>query len=276
MSKLVHAKADSSIDLILETVSRDGGIIIDNVLSQSQLDQLKSEMAPWINPARGINDDFLGRETKRVGALMARSALCRQLVMHPLAKESAEKYLAPFCQNIQLNLSQVISVGPGETRQPLHRDRELWGNYIPVNIETQFSAVWAMTDFTFDNGGTSVVPGSNHWDSSRRPVEGEIEAVQMKAGSLFLYNGSVLHGAGTNVTEMRREGVFFHYTLSWLRQEENQYLSCPPEVAKDLDPELRKLLGYSMGGGVLGFYTPPFQKAGDGIETKSPEYLFGE
>lgn len=272
--KLKHLSATSSIETIAEVVAAEGGVIVDDVLSSGQLKQLNSEMAPWLVPVEGINNDFLGRETKRVGALMSRSNMCRELALHPLAKKSAEVYLEPYCKNIQLNLSQVISIGPGETQQGLHRDRELWGNYIPREIETQFSAVWAMTDFTQENGGTSVVPGSNHWEPTRQAAPDEIEAVTMKAGSLFLYNGSVLHGGGANVTDERREGVFLHYTLSWLRQEENQYLSCPPELAKNLPSELRDLLGYTMGGYALGFFTPPHLEPGDGIETKPPEYLF--
>ncbi len=96
----------------------------------------------------------------------------------------------------------------------------------------------------------------------------------MSAGSVLFYNGSVLHGGGTNSTQStNRIAVLLHYTLSWLRQEENQYLSCPPEVAKDLSPELRSLMGYTQGGPVLGFYSTP-GAPGEGVELAAPENLF--
>ena len=36
----------------------------------------------------------------------------------------------------------------------------------------------------------------------------------MKAGSVFIYTGSVLHGGGTNTTEETRLGIFLHYAPS--------------------------------------------------------------
>ena len=95
----------------------------------------------------------------------------------------------------------------------------------------------------------------------------------MTAGSVLLYNGTVFHGGGSNETEDNRTGVLIHYTLNWLRQEENQYLSCPPDLAKDLTPELRRLMGYARGGPVLGFYSTPGEP-GEGFELSSPESLF--
>ena len=107
------------------------------------------------------------------------------------------------------------------------------------------------------------------------PEPEEIAYAEMKAGSVFIYTGSVLHGGGTNTTDQARLGVFLHYAPSWLRQEENQYLSCPPEIAKDFSPELRSLIGYSKGGYVLGFFSDPEDKEGK-LESVSPEKLFGE
>ena len=95
----------------------------------------------------------------------------------------------------------------------------------------------------------------------------------MRAGSVLLYNGTVLHGGGENTTHHERVGVLLHYTLNWLRQEENQYLSCPPEIAKTVDPELRALMGYTLGGPVLGFYSTP-GAPGEGVELAPPERLF--
>mgnify|MGYP002039450773 CR=1 FL=1 len=105
--------------------------------------------------------------------------------------------------------------------------------------------MWAITDFTKENGATQVVPGSHKWDKDRIPLDKEIENAEMSAGSVFIYTGSVMHGGGANQTSENRLGVFLHYAPNWLRQEENQYLSCPPSIAKELEPGLNALFGMS-------------------------------
>ncbi len=275
MGEIKHVSIDTPIETILEILDEDAGLIIDNFLNDQNIESIKNDLKPYLNVTRNGQDEFTGFETKRVGALMARSKTCQDLALDPLINQMAESFLGPHCESYQLHFTSAIQIGPGESSQILHRDRGVWGGYIPRKIETQFSTVWAINDFTKENGATQVVPGSHKWHKDREPLPEEIAYAEMKAGSVFIYTGSVLHGGGTNVTEQPRLGVFLHYAPSWLRQEENQYLSCPPEVAKDFSPELRSLIGYSKGGYVLGFFTDPEDKEGR-LESVSPEKLFGE
>ena len=275
MGEVKHVSIDTPIEEILNILDEDAGLIIDNFLSDQNLESIKNDLKPYLNVTRNGQDEFTGFETKRVGALMARSKTCQDLALDPLINEMADSFLGPHCESYQLHFTSAIQIGPGESSQILHRDRGVWGGYIPRKIETQFSTVWAINDFTKENGATQVVPGSHKWHKDREPLPEEIAYAEMKAGSVFIYTGSVLHGGGTNVTEQPRLGVFLHYAPSWLRQEENQYLSCPPEVAKDFSPELRSLIGYSKGGYVLGFFTDPEDKEGR-LESVSPEKIFGE
>ena len=275
MGEIKHVSMDTPIERILEILDEDAGLIIDNFLSDQNLESIKNDLKPYLNVTRNGQDEFTGFETKRVGALMARSKTCQDLALDPLINQMADSFLGPHCESYQLHFTSAIQIGPGESSQILHRDRGVWGGYIPRKIETQFSTVWAINDFTKENGATQVVPGSHKWHKDREPSPEEIAYAEMKAGSVFIYTGSVLHGGGTNVTEQPRLGVFLHYAPSWLRQEENQYLSCPPEVAKDFSPELRSLIGYSKGGYVLGFFTDPEDKEGR-LESVSPEKIFGE
>lgn len=97
----------------------------------------------------------------------------------------------------------------------------------------------------------------------------------MPAGSVLVYSGGVFHGGGANISNGDRIGINITYTLGWLRQEENQYLSCPPDIAKTLDPELQALIGYSMGSYALGYYTPPLPP-GQGPEVVPPEFALGK
>ena len=275
MGEIKHVSIETPIETILEILDEDAGVIIDNFLSDQNLKSIKNDLKPYLNVTRNGQDEFTGFETKRVGALMARSKTCQDLALDPLINQMAESFLGPHCESYQLHFTSAIQIGPGESSQILHRDRGVWGGYIPRKIETQFSTVWAINDFTKENGATQVVPGSHKWHKDREPLPEEIAYAEMKAGSVFIYTGSVLHGGGTNVTEQPRLGVFLHYAPSWLRQEENQYLSCPPEVAKNFSPELRSLIGYSKGGYVLGFFTDPEDKEGR-LESVSPEKIFGE
>jgi len=275
MGEIKHVSIDTPIETILEILDEDAGLIIDNFLSDQNLESIKNDLKPYLNVTRNGQDEFTGFETKRVGALMARSKTCQDLALDPLINQMADSFLGPHCESYQLHFTSAIQIGPGESSQILHRDRGVWGGYIPRKIETQFSTVWAINDFTKENGATQVVPGSHKWHKDRQPLPEEIAYAEMKAGSVFIYTGSVLHGGGTNVTEQPRLGVFLHYAPSWLRQEENQYLSCPPEVAKDFSPKLRSLIGYSKGGYVLGFFTDPEDKEGR-LESVSPEKIFGE
>ena len=275
MGEIKHVSIDTPIETILKILDEDAGLIIDNFLSDQNLESIKNDLKPYLDVTRNGQDEFTGFETKRVGALMARSKTCQDLALDPLINEMADSFLGPHCESYQLHFTSAIQIGPGESSQILHRDRGVWGGYIPRKIETQFSTVWAINDFTKENGATQVVPGSHKWHKDREPLPEEIAYAEMKAGSVFIYTGSVLHGGGTNVTEQPRLGVFLHYAPSWLRQEENQYLSCPPEVAKNFSPELRSLIGYSKGGYVLGFFTDPEDKEGR-LESVSPEKIFGE
>ena len=249
-------------------------LVIISLLDEDGLERIKNDLKPYLEVTKNGQDEFTGFETKRVGALMARSKTCQDLALNTFINQMADSFLGPHCESYQLHFTSAIQIGPGESSQILHRDRGVWGGYIPRKIETQFSTVWAINDFTKENGATQVVPGSHKWHKDRQPLPEEIAYAEMQAGSVFIYTGSVLHGGGTNNTDEPRLGVFLHYAPSWLRQEENQYLSCPPEVAKDFSPELRSLIGYSKGGYVLGFFTDPEDKEGK-LESVSPEKIFG-
>ena len=75
----------------------------------------------------------------------------------------------------------------------------------------------------------------------------------MEAGSVLVYTGAVYHGGGANRSDQVRYGLNLTYARSWLRQEENQYLTVPLEVARELPESLQKLIGYQRGAYALGY-----------------------
>jgi len=276
MAEIIHLDAETTIDEILKVLDQDAAVIIENVITMDAVEALKSDLAPYLSKEAFGRDEFTGFSTKRIGALIARSNACRELALNPLVINVAEQYLNPFADGYQLHFSSAVSIGPGETKQVLHRDRGIWGGYLPRQVEPLMSTIWAVTKFTKENGATQLVPGSHKWDKERKPDDTEIAYAEMNSGSVLLYTGSILHGGGANKTASEiRTGVFLHYALNWLRQEENQYLSCPPSIAKELSTELRSLIGYSKGGYVLGFYSDPYDDEAK-FESVSPENMFSK
>lgn len=270
---LKYLPANTKPEMLEEALKSDGACIVEGLLSADQLAKMKRECMPYIDATDTGRDDFTGRKTTRTGALVARSEACRDAVMNTTIVSGAKRFLAPYCETIQLHLTQFIRIQPGQELQPLHRDRLAWGGYLLPTLEPQFNTIWAITDFTKENGATNVIPGSNTWDPERKPSRDEVEYAEMEAGSVLVYSGSVVHSGGANVSDADRIGLNITYALGWLRQEENQYLSCPPEIAKDFDPELQAMLGYAMGSYALGYFTPPVAP-GKGPEVVPPEFLF--
>ena len=257
VSGLQTLPASSSQEDILAVMARDGAAIISDVLTADDVGKINAEVAPFIDRTPMGGDDFTGRQTQRTGALVARVPSCRAVVAHRTVVDAATTFLKPYADKIILHLTQTICINPDQGSQPLHRDREAWGTQMPLSIEPQFNTIWALTDFTAENGATRVVPGSHTWDWKQRAMPEQIVQAEMKAGSVLLYSGSVIHSGGQNRTSSARLGLNITYCLGWLRQEENQYLSCPPHIAKNLEPELQDLLGYTQGGYALGYYSDP-------------------
>lgn len=270
---LKYLPANAKPEDLVETLKTDGACVVEGVLDAAGLATMKSECMPFIDATEAGRDDFTGRKTTRTGALVARSQACRDAVMQPTIVDGAKAFLAPYCETIQLHLTQFIRIKPGQGVQPLHRDRLAWGGYLLPTLEPQFNTIWAITDFTKENGATNVIPGSNTWGPERTPSRDEVDYAEMDAGSVLIYSGSVVHSGGANVSDADRIGLNITYALGWLRQEENQYLSCPPEIAKDFDPELQAMLGYAMGSYALGYFTPPLPP-GKGPEVVPPDFLF--
>ena len=265
--------ASASTEELIGVIERDGAAIMSGVIDSETLGIVNQELKPFIDATPMGKDDFVGRKTQRTGALVARTPSCRPLVMQDQVIKAAQAYLGPYTEKIILHLTQTIHINPGNPAQALHRDRLAWGNYIPREIEPQFNTIWALTDFTAENGATRCVPGSHKWDWDKRAEPEQIVQAEMAAGSVFFYTGSVLHSGGENRSNAARLGLNITYCLGWLRQEENQYLSCPPHIAKDLDPELQDLLGYTQGNYALGYYSDP-EKLHEISDILPPEFLF--
>ena len=248
-----HLPATASGEEVAAALSEDGVVVVDNLISAAAMDSVADELRPWIDATAVGPDDFSGRRTRRTGGLVGRSQKCRELVMNPLVLGTCGKFLS-HATSYQLHLTQVIAIGPGEPAQPIHRDQWAFDFFtFPRGFEVQCNTLWAMTDFTEENGATRVIPGSNRFDDKLKFAEKDTEAAEMTKGSVLFYSGSIYHGGGANRSNATRAGINITYNLSWLRQEENQYLAVPLEIARMLPVELLRLMGYRRGAYALGY-----------------------
>ena len=245
--------AETTGERVAEILARDGCVIVERLVPRATMDRARAELAPYVDATAFGSDEFAGRRTRRTGALLLRSPTCRELVMHPLALAAARASLVD-ATSFHLHLTQLIAIGPGEPGQLIHRDQWAFDFFpFPKGYEVQCNTIWAMTDFTAENGATRVIPGSNHDEDRREFTHDQCEAAEMPAGSVIFYNGSVYHGGGANRSEDVRYGINITYARSWLRQEENQYLTVPHEVARTFPEPLLRLMGYARGAYALGY-----------------------
>lgn len=250
---VAHLTSEATPDEVAAVVGRDGAVIVERVAEPALLDQIETELRPFLDATPTGPDDFSGNLTRRTGSLIARSPASRELVMHPLALGAARTFLG-HATNIQLHLTQAIAIGPGETAQPIHRDQWAFDFFpFPPGYEVQCNTIWALTDFTEENGATRVVIGSNGSEGRQSFGPGDTEPALMPRGSVLFYSGSVYHGGGANRSSATRIGLNITYAVAWLRQEENQYLSVTREVAETLPVELLRLMGYDRGAYALGY-----------------------
>lgn len=251
--KLQHLPREATAEEIGAIVKRDGAVIVDDVLSRAEMEAIETELRPWLDQTPVGGSQFSGTRTRRTGALIARSPKCRELVMNPLALTAAGKLLS-HASTFQLHVTQAIAIGPGEPAQVIHRDQWAFDFFpFPRDFEVQCNAMWALTDFTEENGATRVIPGSNHSEDRKLFREEDSVPAEMRKGSVMFYSGSVYHGGGANRSNAERIGLYITYCLGWLRQEENQYLSCPREIAETLPEDLLRLMGYQTGAYALGY-----------------------
>lgn len=248
-----HLPATAAPKEIAALLERDGCAVVDRVASRETLARVEAEMAPYIAANGQGPDGFSGRHTRRTGGLIARSPTARELVEHPTVIGGVSAVLG-HATNFQLHLTQMISIEPGESAQSIHRDQWAFDFFpFPKGYEVQCNTIWAMTDFSEENGATRVIPGSHRYEDRLSFVESDTEAAEMEAGSVLFYTGSIYHGGGANHSDAVRAGLNITYNVAWLRQEENQYLTVPIEVARELPESLLRLMGYARGAYALGY-----------------------
>lgn len=246
------------------SLRRDGWCLLANALPRERVVALCDELEPVFESTLFCRGGFYGERTKRFGRLLARSRQTHALVEHPDVMALVEEMLRPWCDTIQLNLTQAIEIHPGALPQLPHRDQDMWQG-TKGKVEYLVNVMWPLTRFTEANGATLIYPGSHGGNALSEEEPDTPIPVECDPGSAILFLGSTLHGAGGNRTALPRRGIIVSYCLGWLKPYENQWLAYPPETARGFPPELAGLVGYRQHRPNLG-----------NIEGLCPSVLLGD
>ncbi|MFG3322715.1 phytanoyl-CoA dioxygenase family protein [Streptomyces sp. NPDC048171] len=254
---LTSVETDTPTDEILTLLTRDGGVVVRNFLTNEQMNRFNAEIEPPLQSLRpGSTHEnemvaaFHGSNTKRLTNLVTHSATFRnEILEHSLVHEVCDRTFLPESGTYWMTTAQVIEIGPRSQAQMLHRDLENWFPFIgmgPDGPEVTLNFLIALTDFTEENGATRVIPGSNHWSDfeDRGTPEQTVPAI-MNAGDALLFSGKTAHGGGANQTgDEYRRALAFALNPGFLTGEEAYPFLVGMEVAKTLSPRVQRILGF--------------------------------
>lgn len=239
------------VDRLQADVERDGYVIVPDLVDADMLEAIRADVTPRF-VHQGGRTRLEGFKTRRLYAVPEKTFVCNPLVEHPLVLALLDRFLQP---NYLLSQLQVIDIAPGEQAQPLHFDSAFYP--FPRPRPTLAAAtVFAIDDFTEDNGATRIIPRSHRWDDRAPGPEDTPIPVVMPAGSMVFFLGSLWHGGGANRSARSRLAVTAQYCQPYLRTQENYALGLSRERAAACSEHMQRMLGYSIH--------PPFVGMVDG------------
>lgn len=235
----------------VDELNKNGAVIIPSVLSPEEVAEIKDALDPYWTDKRG-RTDFEGFETERLYALLAKDTRLAKVIEHDVTIPIVDEFLFP---SYLLWGAIAIKLHPGETTQHFHTDDESAACPRPRG-PAGISVMWALDDFTEENGATQYVPGSHKWEDGWTVEEGDprIKKAIMQAGSIMVWLGTTVHRGGNNYSDAPRLGITTQYCQPWLRQVENMVISVSPEKAAQYSEKIREMLGYGLlAGSFMGY-----------------------
>lgn len=252
-------RSDTARDL-----SEQGYAILPHILTAKEVREIAAELDTHFAQTPRCVGDFYGWKTTRMGSVLTKAPSTLPLLLHDAIWPAVEAMLKPACDYVQLNLVQAVRVHEGERAQAPHRDEEMWPGD-KHGVPWLINVMWAIDDFTEENGATRLWPKS-HTAALDRFIDPDASIpTEMSAGSACIFMGSLTHGAGANRSRSHRTGIIMSYCLGWLKTYENQFLAYPPSVARGFPPEVQGLIGYRIHRPNLG-----------GWNGQDPSVLLGE
>src|SRR6185312_4681327 len=202
-----------------QRIRDDGFTVIENAASPGLVNGLidallKIEKEHNLGLAKTSFEGFM---TVRINNLLTYDDLFWEVSLHENVLPVVE---AVFDKECLLSSFCSLVLGPGQEAQPMHEDTQL----IPLprpHIPITLNAIWALSDFTNNNGATRIVPRSHKLDHA--PVYGrnyDSVTATMPAGSVMLFDSALWHAGGANESDSRRFALSCAYCWGWMRQQE--------------------------------------------------------
>lgn len=237
-----------------EVLLREGYIVLEGLLDEDTVATIRSFMMTAVEHT-GRNT-FEGVKTQRLYNVLEKTRLVDALAIHPRVTGLLDTLFKP---NYLLSQVQGINILPGEKAQPLHYDD---GFYPVPRPRAPFGAatIWAIDEFTEDNGSTVVLPRSHTLGDEIVSNREHCIPVTMAAGSVVIFLGTLWHGGGENRSSDSRLAVTCQYCEPWLRPQENFFLELSAASLQAMPERLLSMVGYSIH--------PPFMGMVNGMHPK--------
>jgi ectoine hydroxylase-related dioxygenase (phytanoyl-CoA dioxygenase family) len=253
-----------AIETAIQEIRTCGYTLVPDFLGGGRLDRVRAALDCELGAYLGRNN-FEGHATERIYTLVARDPVFREVIEDDRVMALCAAFLEP---NYLLTGSLAISIHPGETPQPWHNDDAFYPIPRPRPM-VSLSTIVAVDDFTAENGGTEVIPGSHLWSDAEiggdyrdgdRESDPDFAArmadrsvpIEMPAGTCVVFAGNLLHRGGANRSPAPRRAFSMQYCQPWARTQENYFLAVPPEQARAMSPRIQALLGYSIHRPFMG------------------------
>ena len=228
-----------------DTFQRDGFVVLERALEPADRDALVDALAPY-ESVRPLD----GQRRQRTVGLAGKGDAFLHLAEHPRVIALLDRVLMP---NYLLSTLQALRVLPGEPRRPWHTDDALYFVPRPHALPLAVGVIWAIDDFTEDNGAPELVPGSHRWGLEHPDTrDHDVYVAAVPAGSAIVFDAALWHRGGANRTARTRLGITPQYCQPWLRPQESQLLIVPPDAAHACSERVRALLGYSVHPPFIG------------------------
>jgi ectoine hydroxylase-related dioxygenase (phytanoyl-CoA dioxygenase family) len=232
---------DVGVDEVVAAMDEHGYCVVESLLPAEQVAAIRADLKRVLETVPLGRNEFEGFGTRRIYNLFAKTRALDDVALHPLLIGVVEQVLGPC----QFSAPVGIEIGPGEPAQVIHQDDAVYPMPWP-HRDVVMNSMWAFDDFTEANGATRIIPGSHRRSDPGYPDDLTTIPLEMPAGSVVFYPGTVLHGGGANRTDRPRLGVILEFVAAWVRPQENHVLGVPKDVVRELPTKLQELLGYNV------------------------------
>jgi ectoine hydroxylase-related dioxygenase (phytanoyl-CoA dioxygenase family) len=117
--------------------------------------------------------------------------------------------------------------------------------FIP-NYPTNVGVIWALNDFTIENGATHVLIGSHNseLEPSKEYFDDNSVRLTCKEGDLILFNARLFHSAGVNFTSQFRHALTLNACRPYMKQRMDWVRFVPDDITNRLNNQARRILGF--------------------------------